>query len=288
VIRVLTILVRYGTDIYPDAEERVAEIYRRQMPDVVRAVVVVDNALPVGYLEGTAGRRVIGGDNVNREFSGFDRALAFLADELWAYDLVHFVTDAFHTLYVDYLARFDTALLRAIVGKAVCVGHIDCYNEPIEILSFVSQYWIRSCFFYMSPGDAKTLRSLVTVRDGASFFSGDPLAPFRVDAPLNDRYQRYLIDWITGQDIGQGVAWHSSFGLTRDTLPSLERKSVSIMNEHLLRIRISAMGCRVIDVTWLATALARGGPFDVAWNTPWQAQLAGRAREALFVPASVL
>ena len=67
---------------------------------------------------------------------------------LWQYDLVHFVTEAFHTLYVDYLARFDTALARKrLPARSICVGHIDCYNQPIEILSYLSQHWIRTCFF---------------------------------------------------------------------------------------------------------------------------------------------
>jgi len=288
-VRVLTILVRYGTELYPHAEEHVAEIYRRQMPGVARDVVVVDNALPSGYVEPGDHRLVIGGDNTFREFSGFDRALQHLAGDLWQYDLVHFVTEAFHTLYVDYLARFDTALLEAIVGRAVCVGHIDCYNQPIEILGFLSQHWIRTCFFYMSPGDARALGSCVTLRDGAPFFSGDPAAPFRADAPLSRRYQEYLIDWITGQDIGQGVTWHSSFGLTPETLPSFERKAMySIMNEHLLGIRLRAMGCRVTDVTWLATMLKTGNGSAIRWDTPWQHQLANRDHAALAVPAAAI
>lgn len=284
-MRVLTLLVRCGTDLYPHAEEHIAEIYARQMPEIDREVVIVDNALPTGYVERGERRRVIGGDNTYREFSGFDRALQHLGGELWQYDLVHFVTEAFHTLYVDYLARFDTALLHAIAGQTVCVGHIDCYNLPIEILGFRSQHWIRTCFFYMSPGDAKALGSFVTLRDDPRFFSGDPAAPFRRDAPLSRRYQHYLIDWITGQDIGQGVRWHSSFTLTPETLPSFERKAMySIMNEHLIAIRLRAMGCRVIDVTWLATMLGNGAASGVGWNTPWQEQLAGRDRAALVVP----
>jgi hypothetical protein len=275
-MRVLTILLRYGTALYPHAEEQVVEIYARQMPDVDRDVVVVDNALPEGFIEGGERRLVIGGDNSFREFSGFDRALRHLGGALWQYDLVHFVTDAFHTLYVDYLTRFDTALLRAIIGKSVCLGHIDCYNQPVELLGFFSQHWIRTCFFYMSPGDAKALGSFVSIRDGSAFFSGDPAAPFRPDAPLSRRYQDYLIEWITGQDIGQGVTWHSRFELTAETVGAFQGKAMSIMQEHLLAVRLRAMGCRTTDVTWLATALRNGAASNVRWGTPWQEQLANR------------
>jgi hypothetical protein len=283
VIRVLTILLRYGTARYPHAEEQVAEIYARQMPDVDRDVVVVDNSLPVGSIERSERRLVIGGDNAFREFSGFDRALQHVDRDLWQYDLVHFVTDAFHTLYVDYLTRFDTALLRATIGTSVCVGHIDCYNQPIEILGFLSQHWIRTGFFYLSPGDVKALGSFVSIRDGSAFFSGDPAAPFREDAPLSRSYQRYLIEWITGQDIGQGVTWHSTFGLDAEALPAFEGKAMSIMQEHLLGVRLRAMGCRLTDVTWLATVLKKGGASAMRWSTPWQEQLANRDHAALVV-----
>src|SRR5262245_60399266 len=96
-LRILTILVRNGTALYPHAEDHVAEIYQRQMPDVDRDVVVVDNALPSGFLERGDRRLVIGGDNTYREFSGFDRALEHLNGDVWKYDLVNFVTETFHT-----------------------------------------------------------------------------------------------------------------------------------------------------------------------------------------------
>ena len=79
-----------------------------------------------------AGSLLIGGDNRSWEFSGFDRALDFLGAEVWSYYFVHFATSAFNTLYVAYLERFEPSLLEVVANRAVCVGHIDCYNEPVE------------------------------------------------------------------------------------------------------------------------------------------------------------
>jgi hypothetical protein len=163
----------------------------------------------------------------------------------------------------------------------VCLGHIDCYNEPVEILGFYTQHWIRSCFFFLPPTEVRLLGSFVTVQDGARFFSGNPDAPFRPDAPLSSQYQGYIIDWLTGRDIGQGVAWHSRIPLTAETLPAFEQKALAIMNEQLLGVRLRAMGCRLIDVTWLATVFARGGPQSVDWSTTWRHQVANRDRDAL-------
>lgn len=282
-MRVLTIFVRHGTGKYADAERQADAIFRRQMPDVERTVIVVDNALPPGVAETSPGRTVIGGDNSGREFTALDEGLRYAGRTVWTYDLINVVTEAFNSLYVDYLARFTTPLLESIRGRPAAVGHIDCYNEPVEILGFQTQHWIRSCFMFLPPAEVKLLGALTTVRDGTPFFSGVPADPFRPDAPLSDTYRRYITDWLTGQDIGQGVTWHSSFGLAAETLPTFQAKAIAIINEQMLGVRLRAMGCRLIDVTWLSTVLAGGR--SLPWRTPWREQLANRDRDALKLPA---
>jgi hypothetical protein len=280
-VRILTIFVRFGTEQYAHAEEELDEIFSRQMPSITRAVLVVDNTLRTVSDEGGAGRLLIGGDNSVREFSAFDRAVQHVGSDLWRYDLLHFATSAFNTLYVDYLRRFDVTLLECAARNANCLGHVDCYNHAVEVLNFRTQHWIRTGFFFLRPTDVKILGSFVTVRDRRQFFSGDPNAPFAADAPIDSRYRQYLIDWLTGDDIGQGVRWHSRLTLTPETLPDFEQKAISILNEHLLSVRLRAIGCRVIDATWLATVLARNASAVVRWDTNWREQLANRDRDAL-------
>jgi hypothetical protein len=282
-MRILTIMLRFGTQAYPRAEAQMTELFERRAPGIARDLVIVDNAQPAAFQECVHGRTVIGGDNRCREFSGFDRAVDHLGTRIRDYELVHFVTDAFHTSYVDYLDRFDDSLLRLIAGKPVCVGHIDCYNEPIEIFGVRSQHWIRTCYFFMPPADVAALGSFVSIPEPTRFFSGDHAAPFRADAPLSRRYQEYLIDWITGQSIGQGVQWHSSFSLSPETLASFEQKSLAILNEHVLGVRLRAMGCRLIDVTWLSAVSKRVPPSEIDWNSGWRHQLANRDHAALVV-----
>src|SRR5262249_28084574 len=86
-----------------------------------------------------------------------------------------------------------------------------------------------------------------------------------------------------GHDIGQGVEWHSSFRLTHETLPAFEQKARAVLNEHLLSIRLRALGCAPADVTWLSTLLRRGRPREIPWTTAWREQLATRDRDALIV-----
>lgn len=282
-MRVLTILTRFGSEQYPHAEQEIALIFQRQMPSVDRTVVVVDNALPKGFEEKRPQRMVIGGDNSAGEFSAFDCALDSIGSHIWSYDLVHFATSAFNTLYVDYLQRLDAALLEAVARRPICVGHIDCYNAAVEILGFRTQHWIRTCFFFLPPTEVKALGSFVTIRDGGGFFSGNPDAPFHPDAPLSLAYREYITNWLTGHDIGQGMKWHSSVELTSERLLSFERKAVAILNEQLLGVRLRAMRCRLIDVIWVATMLAKHEAFSIRWDTNWREQLASRDRDSLML-----
>lgn len=282
-MRVLTILARHGTDRYPDAENQVDAVFRRRLPEAARRVVIVDNALPATTVHEQGDRMVIGGDNRAREFSAFDKGLAFVGDELSSFDLVHFATSAFHTLYVGYLERFSGPLLREAAACAICLGHIDCFNEPVEILGHQAQHWIRSGFFFLPPGQAGALGTFAAIDEGGRFFSGEPRSPFRADAPISATYRRYILEWLTGRDIGQGVTWHSAFELTADTLPAFERKALSIMNEQLLSIRLQHQECSLVDVTWLSSMAAKGDLPSNWWTTPWREQLASRDRDRIVV-----
>lgn len=285
-LRVLTVLARFGTHQYEHAVPDINDWFARKMPSVERTLVVVDNARPRDAVERQDGTIIIGGDNSASEFSAFDRAMEFVGPDVWSYDLVHFATSAFNRLYVAYLERFDAALLGRASTRPVCIGHIDCYNAPIEALTYRSQHWVRSCFFFLPPAEAKALGSFVSVADPAVFFSGDPLHPFRPAAPLDAQYRDYITQWLAGQDVGQGVAWHSSFALTADTLPAFERKAQAILNEHLLSVRLRALGCHLVDVTWLSTMQRHASADEIVWTTPWREQLANRDRDRVTVPGN--
>jgi hypothetical protein len=282
-VRVLTIVARFGSEQYAAAEATIADMFDRQLPGVERDVIVIDNALPREYVAERDGSVLLGGDNSSREFSAFDRAVDFVGARIWSYSFVHFATSAFNTLYIAYLDRFIPSLLEAAAGRAACIGHIDCYNQPIEINGQRSQHWVRSCFFFLPPAEVKALGSLVSIADGTPFFSGDPNAPFRADAPLDRQYREYITEWLTGGGVGQGVTWHSTFALTGDTIDAFEQKARTILNEQLLSLRLQALGCRLLDVTWLSAMLRRHAPHEVPWSASWREQLANRDRDALVV-----
>ena len=146
----------------------------------------------------------------------------------------------------------------------------------------MSQHWIRTSCFFLPPRELCILQSVRSAGGRDRWFSGDPAQPFRDDAPLSSGYRRLIVDWLTGGDIGQGVTWHSAIALDAGRLALFEQKALAILNEHLLAIRLRAAGCRLVDVTWLATRVGEGrGRVD--WDTPWWRQIAERHADAVHV-----
>jgi hypothetical protein len=285
-MRILTLFVRHGTAKYGEVLDDLLTFYRRQLPSVVHDVVVVDNAMQEPLVSPVGRPTFIAGSNRFWEFSAWDEALAHVGRRAWDYDYVHLATSAFRTLYTRYLDRFAGPMLERVAGRGVAIGHIDYYNEPVQLLGYRSQQWLRSCFMFLPPAELATLGPLVGVSNAARFFSGDPARPFRADAPISETYQRYILDWLTGPGTGQGVTWHSRFLVTAESLLYFQAKVLAMLNEHMLAIRLRRQGCMLVDATWLATQIASSGRSAAVATIPyWRVQLAERDTDAVPLPS---
>jgi hypothetical protein len=281
-MRILTLLARHGTATYADAVAAIDDLFARQMPDVAHDLLVVDNALPGPHHETLGpGCDLIGGANTHWEFSAWDRGVAWLGERIEGYDFVNLATSAFRMLYTRYLDRFDAGMLDLVRGRAAAVGHIDYYGASVTLGDRALRSWLRSSFIVLPPVELRLLGSLVGVADPGPFFSGDPGAPFRDDAPLSASYQNYIIGWLTGAGTGQGIQWHSRFTLTEATLDLFEAKAMAILNEQVLGSRLRAQGCALVDATWLATRRTRLPPGEPLGAIPgWRWQVTQRDVDA--------
>jgi hypothetical protein len=280
-MKIMTILARHGRTKYGAALETLRSYQQRCLARSSCELLVVDNALPAGGMADEEGCEVISGSGRAREFSAWDEGLAHVGQRLWSFDFVQLVTAAFDTLYTRYIDRLDDATLGLVAGRAVAVGHVDRYNQAVELLGVASQHWIRSSFVFLPPAELVVLGRLA-VQDGLDgLFSGDPARPFRADAPLSMNYQGYILDWLTGQGTGQGTTWHSRFQLDAGTLGEFEAKTRAILSEHLLSIRLRRQGCAIVDATWLGTQSRRAGRPIIGAIPDWRTQLAGRDADAV-------
>ncbi len=276
-LRVGCVLARYGVDQYADALEKVDCFYAEHLPDVVRTTVVVDNALPRTKLRMLrSDTTLIGGDNSYWEFSAWDRGLAQLDRMKERVDLIHVVTSAFDTLYTGYIDKFNSSLLKEVSRAKACVGHIDHFDRPVEVLARESQHWIRTSFFFLPASAILALRSMVSFEHTEERFTADPAHPFKANAPISKQFQDYILSWLTGEGTGQGVTWHSRFTLNDETFPYFRAKALAMVNEHLLSLRLRELGFPLIDVGWLAGQIDSSRSPNVDWARPWRGQLDDR------------
>ena len=275
-LKIATIFLRYGVDKYATALENLNSILPNIMGEVEHETLVVDNAIrdddeipPDSIL------KIIAGDNSSWEFSGWDRGIEHLGNEIWNYDYINLVSSAFAELYNDYLKRFNVSHLLELAGKPVALGHIDCYNAPVCFGYHRFQHWMRSSFILIAPSELKALGSLVSVEGGDGIFSEDHNQPFLCDSPVSANYQEYIISWLTGSGTGQGTEWHSKFELQQENFKYFQQKSKAIFNEQLFSVRLRALGCKLIDVTWYDT-MKKNGNTSIDLNTHWREQLQNR------------
>jgi hypothetical protein len=273
-MRVLVLFVRHGEERYPNALYELADLYHRRAPALIRSTVVIDNALPAGLQrELGSGCLLIGGDNTWWEFSGWQRAIRELGNEIKTYDVVHLVTSAFRTLYTDYLERFCPQLAKVAAERPIAVGHIDYYPHPVRVGVFVSRHWVRSSFWLINPFELLRLRTLVSLDDAADLFSVQGGWPFAETAPLSYGYQRLIYDWLTTREgTGQGTTWHSRFKLNETTHTLFQNKTTAIVNEHLLSIRLRAQGTHLLDLTYLAELIRVGRAIPTPYPH-WRVQM---------------
>ncbi len=69
-----------------------------------------------------------------------------------------------------------------------------------------------------------------------------PGAVFRPDAPLNQAYRDYVVEWLTRR-------WHSHFELGPATWGHFRAKVRAILNEAMLSIRLRQLGVRYVPAS---------------------------------------
>ncbi len=276
-MRIITLLARHGTNQYAHAHLTIDTLFAQQMPHIAHDLVISDNTLPDDYQERLPQRRVlIGSSNKHWEFSAWDRAIEFVGRHIEDYDLVHLATSAFRALDVRHLDRFDARMLAWALGRRVAIGHLEAFPQPAVLTGHRSQEFLRSSWILLPPQELKLLGSVTSIEDSTPFFSGRPEAPFRVDAPLSRDCQEYILDRLTGAGRGQGGMWHSRFQLSAETLAYFEGKTVAMLNEQMLSIRLRSQGCMIVDATWLSARLAQLPGRPIAAIPSWRWQLTAR------------
>ncbi len=251
-MKILCLFVRHGTLAYPDALEVLDQWYEKHGLLDQRQLWILDNSLPPHLPPRSLASRteLRSGDNEAWEFSTWEQALADAKAMNSSYDIVHFVTSAFNTLYTGYLDHFFPQMLDYVTERNVCLGHVDGYDIPIRMGDLRSQSWTRTCFFFLPWAAATSVSPWAMYRITSLFFESPGSRRFRVDAPIDENYRSFIASWLEGDERG-GHRWHTPVGLESAETERFQRKTLAILNEHQLAITFRQAGIRLVDFCWL-------------------------------------
>ena len=188
----------------------------------------------------------VGGDNTFREFSGWQKGVKVI-NSLWSsFDVVLFVNDMFLKPGESFLKDYaNTSLLERCLNENTVIGRIDSTGQQYTVYDYdVSQWVCTNCFLAPMQAIAQ-LKDIVTIKENLEDFlpetfpgpQQNPISFFKENAPINDIYKSWLIEWLTER-------WHSKFEINAQTWDLFRTKVRNILNESMLTARLGEIGCK--------------------------------------------
>jgi hypothetical protein len=268
--QVYLLLLEFGRAHERQALDLLIPMLRRVFPGAALHATVIDNAL-AGYVEDTLDRDTdrIGGDNRVREFSGWDRGLAWLDRERPP------APDAVIVLANDTVVRPDKydrvrglpANRAAAVSSGALVGWIDEYPRPIQLFGLDVRQWVDTSLVIAERRTFAALGPLASAFT-EDVFSDDVRNIFLEPSPLSANYRAYLEAYFWGDRIEPEFPqrWHAHAPLDNDTIESIKAKLRCVFCEHHLSARARALGIPLVDIRPVALPIDRLAAVEVQFR----------------------
>ncbi len=240
---VFIVYLRFGEAKGAAPFEMLRKLARRWFPLAVQKIVIVDNAVELDF-EREIRRNVdlISGDNVEREFTGYEKGLQFLARRhgMSASSPVILGNDTFLSSYGGAAFLKDFTLPKVHVGLRLgaLVGHIDSYPEPVAWGGRKFQRWVRTSLMVARWEALQALLPLSLPYEDRELFAAKEF--FAKTAPPDELYREYIETWLF-RDPKEGSSfrdsWHSKEKLTKQSRDRMRAKARCIFCEHQLSLR---------------------------------------------------
>jgi hypothetical protein len=248
--KLAVILSQYDRERFKDALPRLLAVIDG-LDDVDATFVVVDNRESGDWSHTVSGRlHHIGGDNSAREFSAFDRGVHWIVERGPAPDLFVLVTDAFVPDSDELAPLIDDHVVRWSRSRSSCIGWVDSFMEPCEILGHACDAWMRTSFVFLPREVMPLVSPLAYPLEEAMIFGPTADEPFRTDAPISENLRELLLEWLTTNPRGprrRDEAWHSRFELDETSFQLFKEKTCAILREMFTSARLRAAGVAVYD-----------------------------------------
>lgn len=263
---VYLVLLEFGQQHEQKAIELLIPTLQRVFPDAIVRGAIVDNAL-AGSAELAINHRLhrVSGDNTMREFSGWDRGIA------WVEGRYTLAPDAIFVLANDTVVRAEKLeRVRGLpadrveaVSRGALVGYVEAYPRPVSLFGLSLRQWVDTSLAIAARPTLAALRPLARPLADEELFADDWRRLFREPSPLSDNYRAYLKTWLFGErtDGEFTHGWHAQEPLTESNAEAFKAKLRSLLCEHLFSARARERGIPLVDIRPQPLTI---DPFEIA------------------------
>jgi glycosyltransferase involved in cell wall biosynthesis len=250
---VYLVLVEFGQSRERAALDLLVPLLQRAFPGAALRIVVVDNALagtPDHVIDELTNR--ISGDNTLREFSGWDRGLAWLEERcrLGPQSIIVFANDT--VVREDKRARLSglTAERARATADGALIGWVEEYPREVELCGLPLRHFIDTSLIVAQQRTFAALRPFARPPADDLVFADDWRQFFREPSPFSETYRAYLRTYFFGERIRQEFdqRWYAHEPLSGSNADAFKAKLRSVFCEHLLSARARDLGIPLVDI----------------------------------------
>lgn len=142
------------------------------------------------------------GNNAQREFSGWEKALRIYGQEFEADDWIILANDTWdkphNRKYFEFINWSD--IQKAAIKRPVIAGIVDRSYHPLAFSDLITDRWIRSCLVFIKWKDLKTLQPLNDLRlEAEQIFANSGPDLFRPWSPMHSSTKEWIESWLLHQ-----------------------------------------------------------------------------------------
>jgi glycosyltransferase involved in cell wall biosynthesis len=247
------VLLEFGQTHEQPALDLLIPTVHRLFPGAGVRTVVVDNARS-GHLEQAIDTEIarVSGDNRLREFSGWDRGMAWLARRYAPApgSIVVLANDTVVRPEKHDRVRDTPADRAAAAFNGALVGWVDEYPRPVELFGLTFRQWIDTSFAIAEWRTWTALGPLAHPLANERLFADDWQRIFHEPSPLSENYRAYLKAYFFGGPADPEFLhrWYAHEPVNADNFEAFKAKLRSVVCEHLLSARARTRGIPLIDI----------------------------------------
>jgi hypothetical protein len=227
-MKISVVYLQYDRNKYPYSFQYITGYLNKIDAEI--SYVVVDNFNCNKSIEKFGNVRVMGGDNTNWEFSGWQKGFEYTRNNIDS-DLIIFCNDSLcsyshRMLEVEYLEK----MLLSAVERKLFIGKVDRVAKvDFDFMNYNLNEWICSNIFAAAPCAFDDVAIDNSIMFDIDLIAGD-VDGFLANDSIGINLRKHIYNWLS-------YYWHGNFNV-RSNIELFKNKTKAILNEMLLTAKM--------------------------------------------------